>query len=74
MYSADICDFKYAFDDFTISQVAKELGHTLDWKTYVNRSRAFEFMWDPSVTIEGGDGIKGFMQVSVCAFHRFLFL
>ena len=54
---------QYAFDDFTISQVAKALGKAADGAKYANRSRGFELVWNPDTTIADDDQIRGFMQV-----------
>ncbi|KAI5117324.1 hypothetical protein M0805_002339 [Coniferiporia weirii] len=58
---------EYSYDDFTISQVAKEMGLTEDWKKYANRSRGFELVWNAETTIRDTEerkveGIRGFMQ------------
>ncbi|CDO77723.1 Glycoside Hydrolase Family 92 protein [Trametes cinnabarina] len=45
---------EYAFDDFTISQVAKV--------QYAQRSENFLNVWNPNVTFPGEKDIKGFMQ------------
>jgi hypothetical protein len=63
---------QYAFDDFTISQVAQLLGKEDDTRKYQNRSRGFELVWNSETRLfqqekNGRDrvvrGIKGFMQV-----------
>ncbi|OSC99282.1 glycoside hydrolase family 92 protein [Trametes coccinea BRFM310] len=53
---------EYAFDDFTISQVAKVLGRTDDAKKYAQRSENFFNVWNPNVTFPGRKDITGFMQ------------
>ncbi|KAI9068181.1 glycoside hydrolase family 92 protein [Trametes sanguinea] len=53
---------EYAFDDFTISQVAKVLGRTDDAKKYLQRSENFFNVWNPNVTFPGRKDIAGFMQ------------
>ncbi|KLO11779.1 glycoside hydrolase family 92 protein [Schizopora paradoxa] len=58
---------EYAFDDFTISQVAKGVGKLWDGELYSNRSKGYELVWNPNTTIQDDDfvdieGIKGFFQ------------
>ncbi|KAI0319732.1 glycoside hydrolase family 92 protein [Amylostereum chailletii] len=54
---------EYAFDDFTISQVAKLLGKTDDAELYAGRAANFVFSWNPNVTMPGGpDSVVGMMQ------------
>ncbi|KAH9903165.1 glycoside hydrolase family 92 protein [Cubamyces lactineus] len=53
---------EYAFDDFSISQVAKILGHTSDAKKYAQRSENFANVWNPNITFPGQKDIVGFMQ------------
>ncbi|PIL28602.1 hypothetical protein GSI_08644 [Ganoderma sinense ZZ0214-1] len=53
---------EYAFDDFTISQVAKVLGKTADGKKYAQRSQNFQNVWNENVTFPGQTDIVGFMQ------------
>ncbi|KAI8996644.1 glycoside hydrolase family 92 protein [Trametes punicea] len=53
---------EYAFDDFTISQVAKVLGRTDDAKKYAQRSENSFNVWNPNVTFPGRKDIVGFMQ------------
>jgi putative alpha-1,2-mannosidase len=48
--------------------VAKAMGIDEDAAKYANRSRGFEYMWDPTTPILDDDGkevkgIRGFMQV-----------
>jgi putative alpha-1,2-mannosidase len=59
---------QYAFDDFTIAQVARAMGKNEEMTKYLNRSKGFEHVWNPETNIKGLDGhivpyIKGFMQV-----------
>ena len=62
---------QYAFNDFTISQVSRELGLIEDWQKYQNRSRGWENLWNPDTVIpdianeQEVEGIRGFMQVSL---------
>ncbi|KAH9934467.1 glycoside hydrolase family 92 protein [Epithele typhae] len=53
---------EYAFDDFTISQVAKALGKTDDGKKYATRAANFNNVWNENTTFPGRDDIVGFMQ------------
>ncbi|KAJ8474821.1 hypothetical protein ONZ51_g6967 [Trametes cubensis] len=53
---------EYAFDDFSISQVAKILGRTGDAKKYAQRSENFANVWNPNITFPGQTDIVGFMQ------------
>ncbi|KAI0365413.1 glycoside hydrolase family 92 protein [Pilatotrama ljubarskyi] len=53
---------EYAFDDFTISQVAKILGRADDARKYAQRSENFANVWNPNVTFPGRKDIAGFMQ------------
>ncbi|KAI0251580.1 glycoside hydrolase family 92 protein [Lactifluus subvellereus] len=54
---------EYAFDDFTISQVAKILGHQADATKYATRAGYFVNNWNPNTTVPGGpQSIVGMMQ------------
>jgi len=39
---------EYAFDDWCIAQVAKKLGKTKDYETYMKRSLSYQKLFDPS--------------------------
>ncbi|KAK2466575.1 hypothetical protein APHAL10511_001437 [Amanita phalloides] len=54
---------EYAFDDFTISQVAKTLGKRDDASKYLQRARNFEKVWNPDISVPGYPDIKGMMQL-----------
>ncbi|KIJ55604.1 glycoside hydrolase family 92 protein [Sphaerobolus stellatus SS14] len=54
---------EYAFDDFSISQVAKILGRLDDAEKLASRAQNFIYNWDPSVPMPGHDDISGFMQL-----------
>ena len=54
---------KYAFDDFTIAQVAKIMNRTDEATRYYNRSRNYINNWNPETAMPDADAIKGFMQV-----------
>ncbi|KAF9261888.1 hypothetical protein L218DRAFT_463546 [Marasmius fiardii PR-910] len=53
---------EYAFNDFTISQVAKLLGKDSDARKYVQRAGNFVNSWNPDVVAPDHPGIIGFMQ------------
>ncbi|KAI0767764.1 glycoside hydrolase family 92 protein [Fomes fomentarius] len=53
---------EYAFNDFSISQVAKALGKTSDARKYLQRSANFLNVWNGNVTFPGNNDIVGFMQ------------
>lgn len=56
---------EYAYDDYCIAQIAKELGHTADHEKYTKRSRNWInlFREDQESFINGTDtGFTGFMQ------------
>ncbi|KAK7014456.1 hypothetical protein VNI00_019350 [Paramarasmius palmivorus] len=53
---------EYAFDDFTISQVAKLLGKTSDAQKYAERATNFINSWNPDVVAPDAPHIVGFMQ------------
>ncbi|TFL02330.1 glycoside hydrolase family 92 protein [Pterulicium gracile] len=53
---------EYAFNDFTISQVAKALGKKKDAKKYADRSLNFLNVWNPEISLPGLDGSMGMLQ------------
>ncbi|KAF7332630.1 Glycoside hydrolase family 92 protein [Mycena kentingensis (nom. inval.)] len=53
---------EYAFDDFTISQVAKILKKTADAKKYANRAQNYINSWNSEITIPGVANVSGFFQ------------
>ncbi|KAL0573680.1 hypothetical protein V5O48_008277 [Marasmius crinis-equi] len=53
---------EYAFDDFTISQVAKLLGKASDASKYAQRAGNFINSWNPDVAVPDAPEIAGFMQ------------
>ncbi|KAF9531264.1 family 92 glycosyl hydrolase [Crepidotus variabilis] len=53
---------EYAFDDFTIAQVAKSLGKTDDHKKYMQRAGNFINVWNANVSVPRSPNIKGMMQ------------
>ena len=51
------------------------MGNIKDWQKYSNRSRGFEWVWNPNTTIQDAndqviEGIHGFMQVWVSLFLK----
>ncbi len=50
---------EYAANDFAVATVAKGLGKTDDWKTYLQRSTNWENLWDTNFEAEG---FKGFIR------------
>ncbi|KAN0133092.1 Glycosyl hydrolase family 92 domain containing protein, partial [Lactarius tabidus] len=54
---------EYAYDDFTISQVAKMLGNNTDAEKYASRAGYFVNNWNPNVTMpDGPPSVVGMMQ------------
>ncbi|KAI5894878.1 uncharacterized protein SCHCODRAFT_02495315 [Schizophyllum commune H4-8] len=53
---------EYAFDDFTIAQVARALNKTEDADKYFDRAGNFANVWNPNVTFPGREDIVGMMQ------------
>ncbi|KAH9033368.1 glycoside hydrolase family 92 protein [Lactarius pseudohatsudake] len=54
---------EYAFDDFTISQVAKLLGNQTDAAKYAARAGYFVNNWNPNTTMpDGPPSVVGMMQ------------
>ncbi|KAL1746800.1 glycosyl hydrolase family 92-domain-containing protein [Schizophyllum fasciatum] len=53
---------EYAFDDFTIAQVAHALNKTEDATKYFGRAGNFANVWNPNVTFPGREDIAGMMQ------------
>lgn len=39
---------EYAFDDWCIAQVAKKLGKTADYATFMNRAKSYTHLFDPA--------------------------
>ena len=54
---------EYAFNDFTISQVARLLNKTADAQTYAERAGNFVKMWNPYMAVPDHGEIVGMMQV-----------
>ncbi|KAF5372700.1 hypothetical protein D9615_009853 [Tricholomella constricta] len=53
---------EHAFNDFSISQVAKVLGKTDDARKYAQRAGNFVNVWNPDITVPDGPGIIGMVQ------------
>jgi predicted alpha-1,2-mannosidase len=50
---------EYAYNDFSISQVAKGLGKKDDYEKYLKRSRGWESLWDTHLVDGGYSGFVG---------------
>ncbi|TRM65199.1 glycosyl hydrolase family 92-domain-containing protein [Schizophyllum amplum] len=53
---------EYAFDDFTIAQVAQAMNKTEDAAKYYARAGNYANVWNSNVTFPGREDIKGMMQ------------
>ncbi|RCH55294.1 glycoside hydrolase family 92 protein [Mucilaginibacter hurinus] len=56
---------EYAYDDYSLAQIAKKLGDTANYRTLMARSKNYKNMFDPSTgfmrgRLENGDWIKNF--------------
>ncbi len=56
---------EYAYDDYSLAQIAKKLGDTANYKTLMARSGNYKNMFDPGTRfmrgrLENGDWIKNF--------------
>ncbi|WP_296382120.1 GH92 family glycosyl hydrolase [Winogradskyella sp.] len=45
---------EYAYDDWTIAQMAKEMGKTEDYKTYIQRAQYYKNVFDPETKFMRG--------------------
>ena len=45
---------EYAYDDWTIAQMAKEMGKSEDYKTYIQRAQYYKNMFDPETQFMRG--------------------
>ncbi len=45
---------EYAFDDWAIAQMAKEMGKTEDFKTYIQRAQSYKNVFDPQTKFMRG--------------------
>ncbi|AXT18892.1 glycoside hydrolase family 92 protein [Flavobacteriaceae bacterium AU392] len=45
---------EYAFDDWTIAQMAKSMGKTEDYKTYIQRAQSYKNVFDPQTKFMRG--------------------
>lgn len=50
---------EYAYDDFALAQIAKKMGKDEDYKYYLNRSKNYKNIFDPSVNNMNGRYIDG---------------
>ncbi|KAH7915153.1 glycoside hydrolase family 92 protein [Hygrophoropsis aurantiaca] len=53
---------EYAFDDFTVAQVANILNKTNDFIKYSRRASNFLNVWNPHLSLPGRPDIKGMVQ------------
>ncbi|EIN11122.1 glycoside hydrolase family 92 protein [Punctularia strigosozonata HHB-11173 SS5] len=54
---------EYAFNDFSISQVAKLMNKSSDGTKYAQRAGNFDNVWNPSITVPGAPStVKGMVQ------------
>ena len=56
---------EYAYDDYSVAQIAKKLGDTANYRKLMARSKNYENMFDPSTRfmrgrLENGDWVKNF--------------
>ncbi len=56
---------EYAYDDYSVAQIAKKLGDTLNYRLLMARSKNYQNMFDPSTRfmrgrLENGNWIKNF--------------
>lgn len=56
---------EYAYDDYSLAQLAMKLGDTLNYRTLMERSKNYKNMFDPSTKfmrgrLENGEWIKAF--------------
>lgn len=56
---------EYAYDDYSVAQIAKKLGDTANYRILMARSKNYKNMFDPSTRfmrgrLENGDWIKNF--------------
>ena len=50
---------EYAFDDWCIAQVAKKLGKTADYQTFMNRAASWQHLFDPKTGFIRGKKADG---------------
>ena len=56
---------EYAYNDYTVAQLAKALGKTKDYETFMKRSTNYKHLWDPKTAFfrakhSDGSWLKGF--------------
>ena len=49
---------EYSYNDFCVAEAARKLGHTCDYKKYLDRSHQWVNMWNPDLESRG---FKGFI-------------
>ena len=54
---------EYAYNDFSIAQLAKGLGKSADYQFYLKRSRSWENLWDTTKVDKGYRGFAGIRSV-----------
>lgn len=54
---------EYAYNDFSIAQVAKGLGKNADYQKYLNRSKSWENLWDTTKIDHDYRGFAGIRAV-----------
>ncbi len=52
-------DMEYALADWTVAQVAKQIGNEEDYKYFLNRSHSYRNFFDPATGFMRGRGSKG---------------
>ncbi|WP_308991332.1 GH92 family glycosyl hydrolase [Mariniflexile litorale] len=50
---------EYAFDDWCVAQMAKDLGKEDDYKYFLNRSKAYQYLFDPETGFMRGKSENG---------------
>ena len=61
--SSSSYSLEYAYNDFSIAQVAKGLGKTADYKKYLKRSKSWENLWDNTKVDHQYRGFTGIRAV-----------
>jgi predicted alpha-1,2-mannosidase len=56
---------EYAYDDYSIAQLAKKLGDTVNYRVFMNRSKNYKNVFDPGTRfmrgrLENGEWVKNF--------------
>ena len=53
------CTLEYAYDDFCVAQMARGMGRDADYKMFVEHSKKYRNLWDPSVGFMRGRNSDG---------------